>query len=409
MSGGAGTLLAFPCGADLVPGFLARVEPRGAEALLLAKQEAALAPLLRDRGVRAVHVLPEALYGRITAPGTRQVLGSLAGRGLRTAFFPISDFCGNSVPLLRLAAAEVVAVSATSEPPVRETATAAVDVPDAGGLSPAAAGLQAAIIARLREAEGPLRAMARSGRSGEKPTTGLLDGFPYDFETLFRYAATPAAALGGSVLELGCGLGFGAWLLARLHPGTGFTAMDVDADAIEAARFLWRGTENLRFVHAPAGRLDGLGGPFDTVLAYELVEHLAEPAGFLGQCRSLLRPGGRLVGSTPVSALFAYRVNRTGRADPALRASGVWPWHLQEFDEASLVALLAACGFAEPQLRFPTWERGLAAFERLGARGFAADVEDVAALGWDMGDFGLRERRVPCFSGCSFIFRARRP
>lgn len=408
MSANNGTVLAFPCGPDLVPGFLARVEARGATALLLAKQEATLGPRLREHGISDVCVLPEAMYGRISSDATRQRLADLHARGAGEAFFPVSDFCGNSVPLLRLVAAEVTAVNATSLPPVRETAVAAT--PPIAATAPAGlAALQAEIIARLADAEAVLRAMARGGRSGEKPTTGLLDGFPYDFETLFRYAATPAEAVQGRVLEVGCGLGFGAWLLARLHPGSEFVVTDIDAAAIAAARELWQGPPNLRFEAGPAGGTGHAAGSFDAILAYELVEHLAAPSTFLGQCRSLLRPGGHLVGSTPVSSLFAYRVNTTGRADPALRAEGIWPWHLQEFDEASLGALLEACGFTGVQTAWPTWETGLAAFGRLGRRGFAADADDVAPLAWGAADFGLRAQRVPCFSGSSFIFRARKP
>lgn len=38
---------------------------------------------------------------------------------------------------------------------------------------------------------------------------------------------------------------------------------------------------------------------FDTVLAGEIVEHLEDPYRFLRGCRSVLRPGGRLILSTP--------------------------------------------------------------------------------------------------------------
>lgn len=409
MSAATDTVLAFPCGPDLVPGFLARVEARGAVALLLAKQEATLAPLLREHGITETCVLPEKMYGRITDDATRRLLADLQARGARQALFPVSDFCGNTAPLLRLVAPAVTVVNATSLLPVRETAVAAAPPTPGGGAPPALTALQAEIIERLTGAEAVLRDMARGGRSGEKPTTGLLDGFPYDFETLFRYAATPAEAVRGRVLEVGCGLGFGAWLLARLHPDSEFVVTDIDEAAIAAAREIWRGPANLRFEAGPAGGPGHAPGSFDAILAYELVEHLEAPSTFFGQCRSLLRPGGNLVGSTPVSSLFAYRVNRTGRADPALRGEGIWPWHVQEFDEASLCALLGACGFAGAKVAWPTWESGLEGFGRLGRDGFAHDAETVAGLAWDAADFGLRERRVPCFSGSSFIFRARKP
>jgi len=407
---GVNTLLAFPCAADLVPGFLERVDCRGAAALLLAKQAPSLLPRLRDAGVTDCYVLPESMYGRITQEETCAVLSRLASVGARQAFFPISDFCGNSVPLLGLVSGQVTAVNATSVTAVRETAVlpgsgAACDrrLPD--GLD----GLQEEIVGRLRVAESTLRDMADGGRSGEKPTTGLLDGFPYDSETLYRYAVTPAEKLGARVLEIGCGLGFGAYLLSRLHPERTFVVSDIDEAAIAAARVIWQGPDNLSFVHCPGGRLPHPEGAFDAVLAYELIEHVDVPSTLLRECCSLLRPGGHLIGSTPVSSLFAYRVNTTGRADPGLRSEGIWPWHLQEFDEDSLAGLLRGNGFIGVEVSYPTYETGLDMFGRMAGRDFATNLGDLKNLTWNASDFGLRPRRVPCFSGSSFVFCGRKP
>lgn len=407
MLSGDGIILAFPCGADLVPGFLARVPAEGATALVLAKQAAALAPSLREAGVERIIELPEALYGRVTDVRTRALLAGLAAAPARSALFPISDFCGNSAPLLRLVAREVSAVSATAEPPVSlrapDTAPAEAATRPAVGL----AGTEDWLLDRLRAAEPLLRRLAAGDRSGEKPTAGLLDGFPYDFETLFRYAATPGLAPGFRVLEIGCGLGLGTVLLARRHPDCAFTALDTDGAAIVAARELWADVPNLRFVHAPDGTLPG--DRWDAVLAYEVIEHVADPAALLAAAAAALRAGGALVGSTPDSRLFAYRVNTGASAAPGLRARGIWPWHLQELDEARVSALLRAAGFGGTTFGYPTWESGLAAQARLGGLAPAAAIDLVAGLQWRTADFGLRPRRVPCFSGTSFTFRAVKP
>jgi SAM-dependent methyltransferase len=45
-----------------------------------------------------------------------------------------------------------------------------------------------------------------------------------------------------------------------------------------------------------------LGRRFDTVVAGELIEHLENPAGFLRTARRHLRPGGRIVLTTPYAA-----------------------------------------------------------------------------------------------------------
>lgn len=402
-----GILLALPCGADLVPGFLARVPARGATALVLARQAEGLAPRLREAGVARIVELPESLYGRVTSGRTREILSGLAAAPAREAYFPVSDFCGNSAPLLRVLAARVTAVSATAEPQVRQEAPDGAPSSSSSASSPppsALPGLEDELVARLREAEPLLRRLAAGSRSGEKPTAGLLDGFPYDHETLFRYAATPAPAPGARVLEAGCGLGLGSWLLARLHPGCSITAFDTDGEAIAAARELWAGATNLEFVHAPDGALPGSG--WDALVAYELLEHLPDPAAFLAAARAALRGGGLLVGSTPDYRLFAYRVNTTASAAPDLRARGIWPWHLQELDEARVAALLREGGFGEPAFGYPTWEAGLAAQRRLPGLPAVEAIELVAGLQWRAADFALRDRRIPCYSGSSFTFRA---
>lgn len=56
--------------------------------------------------------------------------------------------------------------------------------------------------------------------------------------------------------------------------------------------------EGYEFVHADVTTLD-LDVQADTVVAGELIEHIANPGQLLDACRSHLRPGGRLVLTTP--------------------------------------------------------------------------------------------------------------
>ena len=54
---------------------------------------------------------------------------------------------------------------------------------------------------------------------------------------------------------------------------------------------------------------------FDVVLALEIMEHVAEPAGFVSTCRDLLRPGGLAVVST---------LNRTAKSFGAAIVGAEW-------------------------------------------------------------------------------------
>jgi len=119
----------------------------------------------------------------------------------------------------------------------------------------------------------------------------LTTHFPCDERSLRPFS-------GLSLADIACGGGLIAEPMARL--GFAVTAIDADEEAIAVAR------EHA----ATAGGLDidyrvGSGesllqdnARFDAVLALEVIEHVVDPAAFLGTCSSLLKPGGAFIGAT---------------------------------------------------------------------------------------------------------------
>lgn len=107
---------------------------------------------------------------------------------------------------------------------------------------------------------------------------------------------------GERALDAACGNGYGSRILAQ--GGARVLGVDIAKDAIAFANYHYGGKD----VSFATGRLDGgetlarIGaehGPFDAVVSMETIEHLEQPRGFLSSAFSLLKPGGKLLCSTP--------------------------------------------------------------------------------------------------------------
>ncbi len=107
--------------------------------------------------------------------------------------------------------------------------------------------------------------------------------------------ARPLAGLG--LVDIGCGGGLLCEPLARL--GARVTGIDAGERNIAIARShaLESGLE-IDYRAASAESLAASGERFDVVLSMEVVEHVADPAGFLAACAALVAPGGLLIAAT---------------------------------------------------------------------------------------------------------------
>jgi 2-polyprenyl-3-methyl-5-hydroxy-6-metoxy-1,4-benzoquinol methylase len=106
------------------------------------------------------------------------------------------------------------------------------------------------------------------------------------------------------VLDVGCSSGYlSAPLAAR---GNAVTGLELDPDAAREAEAY---CERVVVGDVEAMELPFEPGSFDVVLLGDVIEHLRDPVATLGRLRRLLRPGGRLVLSTPNVANWAIRLS----------------------------------------------------------------------------------------------------
>lgn len=110
------------------------------------------------------------------------------------------------------------------------------------------------------------------------------------------------------ILDIGCGGGLLCEPMARL----GADIVGVDAAErnipIASVHAQAMGLE-IDYRHTTAEALAADGEQFDAVLNMEVVEHVADPQGYIDACASLVRPGGITITSTinrnPKSYVFA--------------------------------------------------------------------------------------------------------
>jgi 2-polyprenyl-3-methyl-5-hydroxy-6-metoxy-1,4-benzoquinol methylase len=147
----------------------------------------------------------------------------------------------------------------------------------------------------------------------------------------------------GRVLDVGCGAG-GVGRALRDVGATELVGVELDPAAAAKAREVFDDVEvgAVEDVLA-AGRARG---PFDTVILYDVLEHLVDPAAVLRDLHALCAPGAHVHVSVPNARHFSLIVDLIFRG-----TFGYTEWghrdatHLRWFTRRDIEALLAAQGF----------------------------------------------------------------
>jgi 2-polyprenyl-3-methyl-5-hydroxy-6-metoxy-1,4-benzoquinol methylase len=104
---------------------------------------------------------------------------------------------------------------------------------------------------------------------------------------------------GRKVAELGCGHGLLTTILSE--SASEVDAYDVDAKALtyaEKIRLRYQ-LRNVRFIQFDGNTTGAPADSYDCIVSSDVLEHVRDPAGYLGEAKRILRPGGVLVLTTP--------------------------------------------------------------------------------------------------------------
>lgn len=166
--------------------------------------------------------------------------------------------------------------------------------------------------------------MKKTVRTGERwlPHVHNVTGI----EHLHRYAMACELAQQKTVLDIACGEGYGSRLLAQHAKDV--TGVDIDQPSIEEATKKYAG-DNIRFIQADVRKTALPDHTYDLVVSFETLEHIAEHETFLHEIKRLLKPGGRLIISTPDKKEYSDKPNYRN------------PFHIKELYRQEFEALIA--------------------------------------------------------------------
>jgi len=136
------------------------------------------------------------------------------------------------------------------------------------------------------------------------------------------------------VLEAGCGEGYGAQLISTVARRV--VALDYDE---LTSQHVARQYPRLNVLRGNLATLPLQDGSVDVVANLQVIEHLWDQEGFLAECLRVLRPGGRLIVTTPNRLTFS-----PGQDTP------LNPFHTRELAPSELDEMLREAGFRVDEL-----------------------------------------------------------
>lgn len=168
--------------------------------------------------------------------------------------------------------------------------------------------------------------------NGERQVAPTLSGIRRDHVARYEWAAKLLGS-GKRVIDLACGVGYGAAVLA--DAGHTVTAIDRSPEAIEYAKKHYNSRDGVSHVVGDVSTLS-LPETYDAAVCFETIEHIEDPLPML---RELCRTAPLLIASVPNEAVFPhedrirhhFRHYTSGQFRALLKEAGydVTAWHGQ--------------------------------------------------------------------------------
>jgi SAM-dependent methyltransferase len=168
--------------------------------------------------------------------------------------------------------------------------------------------------------------------------------------------ARAEAFLGRRVLDAGAGSGTFTEPLASKHE---VVALEPEHAFAEALRARYNGRSNVTVVEGDATELDSRPRSFDSVVCFNLLEHVPDHESMLARFRAALVPGGSLLLLVPAHPRLFGSMDRT-------------VGHVRRYTRPQIEGLLRDAGFAPADVRYvnPIGALGWLVFARVLKRAY---------------------------------------
>ncbi len=178
--------------------------------------------------------------------------------------------------------------------------------------------------------------------TGERTLPGIPDE-AYWFarhEVAYRLATTMIATGTRTVLDAGCGEGYGLAMLAEAG-ATRVVGADLDPQVVDhvSRHYVARYPHVVEAVACELMALPLADDAVDLTVSFQVIEHVHDVPGYLASLRRVTRPGGTVVVATP------NRLTFTPGADTPTN-----PFHVREFTAGELATELDRTGLAVTDL-----------------------------------------------------------